>query len=186
MKSVTPSALWSRRFGSSDIQLQKTYRIVPNGIAVCFSCASFPTWNAWPSMMASLATGNPVIVKPHPATVLPMAITVKVFRDVLKAAGFDPNLVPCKKAAAPDGVVYVFCDSDIEALRYINKHPEDASVTYSLGQVAAAIERLSVVHADQASDKPRLELVVVTQALYTNQPTRGFGYMPQSQTRPLR
>jgi phenylacetic acid degradation protein paaN len=93
MKSVTPTALWSRRFGSSDIQLQKKYRIVPKGTAVCFSCASFPTWNAWPSMMASLATGNPVIVKPHPATVLPMAITVKAFRRVLEAAGFDPNLV---------------------------------------------------------------------------------------------
>ena len=93
MRSVAPSALWQRRFGSSDIQLQKTYRLVPRGTAVCFSCASFPTWNAWPSMMASLATGNPVIVKPHPATVLPMAITVKAFRQVLQAAGFDPNLV---------------------------------------------------------------------------------------------
>jgi phenylacetic acid degradation protein paaN len=93
MRSVTPSALWQRRFGSSDIQLQKTYRLVPRGTAVCFSCASFPTWNAWPSMMASLATGNPVIVKPHPATVLPMAITVKAFRQVLQSAGFDPNLV---------------------------------------------------------------------------------------------
>lgn len=93
MRSVAPSALWQRRFGSSDIRLQKTYRLVPRGTAVCFSCASFPTWNAWPSMMASLATGNPVIVKPHPATVLPMAITVKAFRQVLQAAGFDPNLV---------------------------------------------------------------------------------------------
>ena len=93
MRSVAPSALWQRRFGSSDIQLQKTYRLVPRGTAVCFSCASFPTWNAWPSMMASLATGNPVILKPHPATVLPMAITVKAFRQVLQSAGFDPNLV---------------------------------------------------------------------------------------------
>ncbi len=93
MRSVTPSAVWQRRFGSADIQLQKTYRLVPRGTAVCFSCASFPTWNAWPSMMASLATGNPVILKPHPATVLPMAITVKAFRQVLQSRGFDPNLV---------------------------------------------------------------------------------------------
>lgn len=93
MRAVTPSALWARRFGPSEVRLQKTYRLVPRGVAVCFSCASFPTWNAWPSMMASLATGNPVIVKPHPATVLPMAITVAVFRRVLAAAGHDPNLV---------------------------------------------------------------------------------------------
>ena len=93
MRAVTPSARWQRQFGPATITLDKTYRMVPRGVAVCFACASFPTWNAWPSMMASLATGNAVIVKPHPATVLPMAISVRVFRQVLAAAGFDPNLV---------------------------------------------------------------------------------------------
>ena len=92
-RAVTPHARWERQFGSSQIALDKTYRLVPRGVAVCFACASFPTWNAWPSMMASLATGNPVIVKPHPATILPMAISVRVFRQVIAAAGFDPNLV---------------------------------------------------------------------------------------------
>lgn len=93
MAAVAPAARWERRFGSAQIALDKTYRLVPRGVAVCFACASFPTWNAWPSMLASLATGNAVIVKPHPATVLPMAISVRVFRRVLAAAGFDPNLV---------------------------------------------------------------------------------------------
>ncbi len=93
MRAVAPSARWERQFGPAKVVLDKTYRLVPRGVAVCFSCASFPTWNAWPSMMASLATGNAVIVKPHPATVLPMAISVRVFRQVLQAAGFDPNLV---------------------------------------------------------------------------------------------
>ena len=100
MQAVTPHARWERQFGSSTIALDKTYRLVPRGVAVCFTCASFPTWNAWPSMMASLATGNAVIVKPHPATILPMAISVRVFRTVIKQAGFDPNLV----TLAPDTV----------------------------------------------------------------------------------
>lgn len=93
MRSVAPTANWARRFGPSEISLTKTYRLIPRGVAVCFTCASFATWNAWPSMLASLATGNAVIVKPHPASVLPMALTVRVFRQVLAAAGFDPNLV---------------------------------------------------------------------------------------------
>lgn len=93
MQSVTPSAHWARRFGPSEIALEKSYRIVPRGVAVCFTCASFAPWNAWPSMLASLATGNAVIVKPHPASVLPMALTVRVFRAILSEAGFDPNLV---------------------------------------------------------------------------------------------
>ncbi len=120
MRSVTPSAVWKRRFGSSDIQLQKTYRLVPRGPAVCFSCASFPTWNAWPSMMASLATGNPVIVKPHPATVLPMAITVKAFRQVLQSQGFDPNLVT------------LAIDSTEEPIgKLLIKHPKTAIVDFT-------------------------------------------------------
>ena len=105
MRAVAPHARWERQFGAARITLDKTYRLVPRGVAVCFSCASFPTWNAWPSMMASLATGNAVIVKPHPATVLPMAISVRVFRQVLAAAGFDANLVTLAldSAAEPIG-----------------------------------------------------------------------------------
>ncbi len=93
MAAVAPQALWQRAFGSAQIKLEKRYRLIPRGVAVCFTCASFPTWNAYPSMIASLATGNAVLVKPHPATVLPMAISVEVFRTVLAECGFDPNLV---------------------------------------------------------------------------------------------
>lgn len=120
MRSVAPTARWERQFGPSQIVLDKTYRLVPRGVAVCFSCASFPTWNAWPSMMASLATGNAVIVKPHPATVLPMAITVRVFRQVLQAAGFDPNLVT------------MALDSTQEPLgKLLVKHPKTAIVDFT-------------------------------------------------------
>ena len=93
MDAVAPQATWERSFGSTPIKLDKRYRLIPRGVAVCFACASFPTWNAFPSMIASLATGNAVIVKPHPATVLPMAISIDVFREVLLECGFDPNLV---------------------------------------------------------------------------------------------
>ncbi len=93
LDAVPSAARWERRFGSANIALDKTYRAVPRGVAVCFTCATFPTWNGWPSMLASLATGNAVIVKPHPGAVLPMAITVRVLRHVLAGAGHDPNLV---------------------------------------------------------------------------------------------
>ncbi len=124
MRAVVPHARWQRQFGASRIVLDKTYQLVPRGVAVCFSCASFPTWNAWPSMMASLATGNAVIVKPHPATVLPMAISVRVFRRVLAAAGFDPNLVT------------LALDSSAEPIgKRLVKHPKTAMVDFT-GSVA--------------------------------------------------
>lgn len=120
MAAVTPTARWERQFGPSSIVLDKTYRLVPRGVAVCFSCASFPTWNAWPSMMASLATGNAVIVKPHPATVLPMAITVRVFRQVLAVAGFDANLVT------------MALDTTAEPIgKRLVKHPKTAIVDFT-------------------------------------------------------
>ena len=73
--------------------MDKQWRIVPRGIAVTIGCSTFPTWNSYPGMFASLATGNTVIVKPHPAAILPLALTVRICRDVLKEAGFDPNVV---------------------------------------------------------------------------------------------
>jgi phenylacetic acid degradation protein paaN len=73
--------------------MRKQYRLVPRGVAVCFACATFPTWNAYPAMFASLATGNAVIVKPHPSAILPMALAVRTFREVISDAGFSPDLV---------------------------------------------------------------------------------------------
>jgi phenylacetic acid degradation protein paaN len=115
MSDVPAEALWERRFGSTTIRLRKRYQLVPRGVAVCFACATFPTWNAYPAMLASLATGNPVIVKPHPTAILPMALAVRTFREVITGAGFSPNLVTLclDTVEAPVGKVLV-------------KHPQTA------------------------------------------------------------
>lgn len=93
MADVPHEATWERRFGATTLSLKKRWRLVPRGVAVCFACATFPTWNAYPAMLASLATGNAVIVKPHPTGILPMALAVRTCRDVLAAAGYSPDLV---------------------------------------------------------------------------------------------
>ena len=81
--------------------MQKDYRIVPRGVALVIGCNTFPTWNGYPGLFASLSTGNPVVVKPHPRAVLPLAITVEIARTVLQENGFDPALV--QLAAEDDG-----------------------------------------------------------------------------------
>lgn len=93
MRGVAPRVDYHRDFAGEAVALDKTYTLQPRGIGLVICCASFPTWNAYPAMFASLATGNPVIVKPHPIAVLPMAIVVETCRDVLRDYGFDPNLV---------------------------------------------------------------------------------------------
>ena len=90
----TPStALWEKPGRGEPLVMEKTFTVVPRGLALVIGCNTFPTWNSWPGLFASLVCGNPVVVKPHPAAVLPLAITVQVCQQVLEEAGFDPHLV---------------------------------------------------------------------------------------------
>jgi len=73
--------------------MDKKFHIVPRGVALVVGCSTFPTWNTYPGLFASLATGNPVIVKPHPGSILPAALTVKVAQEVLKEVGLPTCLV---------------------------------------------------------------------------------------------
>ncbi|WP_433530110.1 phenylacetic acid degradation protein PaaN [Micromonospora sp. CA-263727] len=88
------TAGWEKAAGKGDpLRMTKTFHVVPRGVALVIGCNTFPTWNSYPGLFASLVTGNPVVVKPHPRAVLPLAITVRYAREVLAEAGFDPNLV---------------------------------------------------------------------------------------------
>tara|TARA_R110001599_G_scaffold353459_2_gene592795 strand:+ start:46140 stop:47033 length:894 start_codon:yes stop_codon:yes gene_type:complete len=94
MADIPATAAWERQFGKGGAaSLKKQYHLVPRGIAVVICCATFPLWNGYPALCASLATGNPVVFKPHPSAILPVAMVVSVCRAVLEEAGFDPNLV---------------------------------------------------------------------------------------------
>lgn len=94
MADVPANADWERQFGRGGAaRLKKTYRIMPRGVGVVICCATFPLWNGYPALCASLATGNPVVLKPHPAAILPVALLTTVARQVLAQEGFDPNLV---------------------------------------------------------------------------------------------
>jgi len=92
---------WKKQVSKTDVVvLHKNYRIVPRGVALVIGCSTFPTWNGYPGLFASLATGNAVVVKPHPGAILPLAITVETARAVLKEQGFDANVVTLAADAA--------------------------------------------------------------------------------------
>jgi phenylacetic acid degradation protein paaN len=94
MSQVPASVTWEKpRTKGEPQRMTKTFTIVPRGVALVIGCTTFPTWNSYPGLFASLVTGNPVVVKPHPHAVLPLALTVAVARDVLSEYGFDANLV---------------------------------------------------------------------------------------------
>ena len=94
MSQVPEHAVFSRRFGRGpEVVLDKSYHLAPVGVAAVVACGSYPAWNAWPALMANLATGNPVVLKPHPGGVLPVAIAAEIGREVLRATGFSPNVI---------------------------------------------------------------------------------------------
>jgi phenylacetic acid degradation protein paaN len=94
MRRVPAQAMWEKPQGKNEpLRMEKRFRIVPRGIALVIGCSTFPTWNGYPGIFASLATGNAVVVKPHPNAILPLAITVRIAREVLAEGGFDPNVV---------------------------------------------------------------------------------------------
>jgi phenylacetic acid degradation protein paaN len=99
------TAEWTKPQGKrAPLALHKTYTAVPRGISLLIGCNTFPTWNGYPGLFASLATGNPVLVKPHPRAVLPLALTVQAAREVLADAGFDPNLVALAAEEPGEGI----------------------------------------------------------------------------------
>jgi phenylacetic acid degradation protein paaN len=93
MARIPASVLWEKPAKPEPIRVEKTYRVVPRGVALVIGCNTFPTWNTYPGLFASFMTGNAVIIKPHPLAILPLAITVEIMQDVLREAGFDPKTV---------------------------------------------------------------------------------------------
>src|SRR5260221_668510 len=102
LRRVPAQALWEKPQGKNEpIRMEKHYRVVPRGVALVIGCCTFPTWNGYPGIFASLATGNVVVVKPHPGAILPLAITV----GVQKLLGDPARAVEVLGAVQNDGVV---------------------------------------------------------------------------------
>jgi phenylacetic acid degradation protein paaN len=93
LSRVPSSVVWEKPAKPEPIRVEKTFKTVPRGIDLTIGCSTFPTWNAYPGIFASLVTGNTVVVKPHPQAVLPLAITVEIVQGVLREAGFDPRVI---------------------------------------------------------------------------------------------
>ena len=120
MADVPAQARWEKPQGKNPpLVMEKHYEIVGRGIGLVIGCATFPTWNTYPGVFAALATGNPVIVKPHPNAVLPAAITVNILRDVLSEQGLDPNLVT------------LALSNDPASTQTLAKHPAVASIDFT-------------------------------------------------------
>ena len=145
---------WEKPQGSRDpLVIDKEWVIRPRGVAVTIGVSTFPTWNGYPGIFASLAAGNPVIVKPHPATILPFAIMVETAREVFSESGFDPNLVTLLTDTAKDPVA-----------KDLVMHPAVAIVDYTGGPGFGTWLEENVHHALVFTEKAGVNSVILDSA----------------------
>ncbi len=119
MRFVPAVARWEKPQGKNPpLVMEKRFEIVGRGVALVIGCSTFPTWNTYPGLFAALATGNPVIVKPHPWSVLPAAITVRIARAVLAENGIDPDLVTLAAVDKPETTQWLATHSKVKSIDY--------------------------------------------------------------------
>jgi phenylacetic acid degradation protein paaN len=119
MSFVPREAHWEKPQGKNPpLVMKKNFEVVGRGPALVIGCSTFPTWNTYPGLFAALATGNPVIVKPHPWSVLPAAISVRIAREVLRENGIDPNLVTLAVVDRPETTQKLATDPRIASIDY--------------------------------------------------------------------
>ena len=84
---------WIKPMGKFELNVHKTWRTMGRGIGLVIGCSTFPVWNTVPGVFANLISGNPVIVKPHPGGILPIAIVVAEIQKALVAGRYNPDLI---------------------------------------------------------------------------------------------
>jgi phenylacetic acid degradation protein paaN len=84
---------WVKNMGKFDLTIKKNFKPISKGVGLVIGCSTFPTWNTVPGVFANLITGNTAIIKPHPKSVLPIAIVVAEMQNVLQRNGFSPYTV---------------------------------------------------------------------------------------------
>lgn len=118
-----PSELdWVKPMGKYELKIHKTWKAMPKGIGLVIGCSTFPTWNTVPGMYASLITGNPVIVKPHPKSIYPIALVIAELRNVLREEGLNPDI--CQMA--PDTI-------NEQITKDLAEHPDVKLIDYTGG-----------------------------------------------------
>ena len=173
MSFVPGVARWEKPQGrNAPLVMEKRFEVVGRGVALVIGCSTFPTWNTYPGLFAALATGNAVIVKPHPWSVLPAAISVRIARAVLAENGIDPNLVSLAAVDRPETTQRLATHPKVKSIdftggstfgRWLLEHARDK-------QVYAELSGVNNVVIESTDDyKGMLRNLAFTLSLYSGQ-----------------
>jgi phenylacetic acid degradation protein paaN len=154
-KRLPEDLRWEKPQGSRPpLVIDKRWIIRPRGIAVTIGVSTFPTWNGYPGIFASLAAGNAVVVKPHPETILPLALVVRTARGVLAEAGFSPDVIQLLVDAPGDLVG-----------KDLVMRPEIGIVDYTGGTGFGNWLEENALHAEVYTEKAGVNSVIVDSAV---------------------
>jgi phenylacetic acid degradation protein paaN len=167
-------ATWEKPQGKRPPQrMTKRFTVVPRGVALVIGCNTFPTWNSFPGLFASLVTGNAVVVKPHPRAVLPLAITVQIAREVLAETGFSPGLVTLAAELPGEGLAKTLAQRDeVRIIDYTGSTEFGVWLERNAPQAAVFTEKAGVntVVVDSTDDyKGMLANLAFSLSLYSGQ-----------------
>jgi len=174
MRRVPAKAYWEKPQGKNEpLKMEKRYRVVPRGVGLVIGCNTFPTWNGYPGLFASLATGNAVVVKPHPNAILPLAISVQIAREVLTEAGFDPNVVTLVAHTAGDDIAQKLAlRPEVKLIDFTGSNANGEWLEKNARQAQVFTEKAGVnqIVIDSAADiKGVARNIAFSLALYTGQ-----------------
>lgn len=154
------------------IKLGKSWIPVPKGISLIIGCPYFPSRDTTPSIFASLITGNPVIVKPHSSSILPVAIVVSEIQKVFSEHGYDPTV--CQLAVDSDDEAFIKSLVEHKDIKLIDFKGTCSMVDYleSIKNKTIFTEKFSInsVIIDSVDDLDEaIKNLVISLALFSGQ-----------------
>jgi phenylacetic acid degradation protein paaN len=110
---------WIKDFGKFQLKIEKDFVPVSKGIGLVIGCSTFPTWNSVTAIYANLMCGNPVIVKPHPTSILPMAILVSEIRNATQNYNCAVDIIQIATDTLEEPITKQFTEhSEIKLIDY--------------------------------------------------------------------
>ncbi|MCS7297924.1 MAG: phenylacetic acid degradation protein PaaN [Bacteroidia bacterium] len=144
LSHIPPHARWTRDFGKSQAVIDKYFIPQPEGISLHIGVSTFPVWNVMPGLYASLAIGSPVLVKPHPRAIYPIALVVAILQETFEAYGLPPTIVQLIVDSVAEPIAKKLAESPLVRIIDYTGGPEFGAYLESLPGKITFLEKAGV------------------------------------------
>lgn len=93
LSHIPEKVRWEKDLGRTRAIIDKYFVPQPEGISLHIGVSTFPVWNVLPGLYASLAVGSPVLLKPHPRAIYPIAVVVAILQELFAEYDLPATIV---------------------------------------------------------------------------------------------